>query len=374
MLTEITIEGFKSIRKQTVSLGALNLLIGANGSGKSNFISAFRFLHNAIGGNLQRYVGQRGGPENIFHYGIKRTKEMRFEIKFKGNYGLKKEWQYSAIFLPTIEQSLIFASEDVYGPTKHTPRYGVPVGAGNKESNLMEEIEKTRKEKGFFGIAYEVKAQLSSWRVYHFHDTGDTARVKQIGELRDNAFLQYDAANLAAFLYWMREKKEEYYRKIVKTVRLVAPFLDDFVLRPNPLKEGTIQLEWKEVGSDKLFGPDSLSDGTLRFICLATLLLQPKETMPSTIFIDEPELGLHPYALVQLAAMLQSVSEIRQVIVSTQSVPLLNQFRAEDVIVVSKNEGDSTFTRLDLVALEDWINDYSLGDLWEKNVIGGRPV
>ena len=374
MLTEITIEGFKSIRKQTVSLGALNLLIGANGSGKSNFISAFRFLHYAIGGNLQTYVGQRGGPENIFHFGIKRTKEMRFEIKFKGDYGSQKEWQYSASFLPTTEQSLIFGSEDAYGPTAYKSWYPVPLGRGHRESKLHDDIKKFKEEWGFKGVSGTILDHLTSWRVYHFHDTGDSARVKQIGELRDNAFFRFDAANLAAFLYWMREKKEEYYRKIIKTIRLVAPFFDDFILRPNPLKEDTIQLEWKEVGSDKLFGPDSLSDGTLRFICLATLLLQPKETMPSTIFIDEPELGLHPYALVQLASMLQSASEIRQVIVSTQSVPLLNQFRATDVIVVSKNEGDSTFTRLDLVALEDWINDYSLGDLWEKNVIGGRPT
>ena len=374
MLTEITIEGFKSIRKQTVSLGALNLLIGANGSGKSNFISAFRFLHYAIGGNLQTYVGQRGGPENIFHFGIKRTKEMRFDIKFKGDFGSNREWQYNASFLPTTEQNLIFGSENAYGPTYYVSSYHVGLGSGHRESNLVRDIQSFKKERGMEGVSADILRHLSSWRVYHFHDTGDTALVKQYGDIRENSYLKFDASNLAAFLYWMREKKEQYYRKIVKTVRLVAPFFDDFVLRLNPLNENTIQLEWKEIGSDKLFGPDSLSDGTLRFICLATLLLQPKETMPSTIFVDEPELGLHPYALVQLAAMLQSASEIRQVIVSTQSVPLLNQFRAEDVIVVSKNEGDSTFTRLDLVALEDWINDYSLGDLWEKNVIGGRPA
>jgi len=374
MLTEITIEGFKSIKEQRVELGALNLLIGANGSGKSNFIAAFRFLHNAIGGKLQTYVGTRGGPENIFHFGMKRTRQMRFEIRFKNDQASMKEWQYTASFLPTTEQSLIFASEDAIGPTAYRPSYHVHLGSGQRESKLIDDIQKFKQEWGFKGVSATILDHLASWRVYHFHDTGDTARVKQAGELRDNAFLRFDASNLAAFLYWMKEKKEEHYRKIVKTIGLVAPFFDDFVLRANPLNENNIQLEWKEKGSDKLFGPDSLSDGTLRFICLSTLLLQPKETMPSTIFIDEPELGLHPYALVQLAAMLQSASEIRQVIVSTQSVPLLNQFRADDVIVVNKEGGESTFTRLNLVELEDWLGDYSLGDLWEKNVIGGRPA
>jgi predicted ATPase len=117
-----------------------------------------------------------------------------------------------------------------------------------------------------------------------------------------------------------------------------------------------------------------LSDGTLRFICLTTLLLQPKSLLPDTLLIDEPELGLHPFAINLLADMLQEAAESKQVIVSTQSVELLNAFQPEDVVVVQREEDASVFKRLDKAALSDWLaDDYSLGELWKRNILGGRP-
>jgi len=176
---------------------------------------------------------------------------------------------------------------------------------------------------------------------------------------------------LAAFLYLLQETQPDYYRQIVETVRLVAPFFNDFVLRPNPFNEDKIQLEWQEKGSDGPFSANYLSDGTLRFICLATLLQQPN--LPTTILIDEPELGLHPYAIVVLANMLRSAATQTQVIISTQSVPLVNQFTPEDIIVVDRQDGQSTFERRSTANLEAWLDDYGVGDLWEKNLLGGRP-
>lgn len=123
-----------------------------------------------------------------------------------------------------------------------------------------------------------------------------------------------------------------------------------------------------------LFGPHALSDGTLRFICLATLFLQPPEQLPATIVLDEPELGLHPYAIALLADMVRSAAQHTQVILATQSVTLVNQFEPEDILVVDRIQGKSAFRRLGKEEMASWLEDYGLGDLWEKNLLGGRPA
>ena len=219
-------------------------------------------------------------------------------------------------------------------------------------------------------IHENILSAMQGWRVYHFHDTSDSAYVKQRHGINDNNYLRPDARNLAAFLYLLRENYSSSYQKIVKTIRLVAPFFRDFYLRPSPQNNEFIELEWFERGHDIPFKAHLLSDGTLRFICLTTVFLQPKDFQPETILVDEPELGLHPYAITVLASLIRTS---KQVIVSTQSVELLNEFDASDVIVVDRNSGCSSLRRLEERELEEWLEDYSLGELWKKNLIGGRP-
>ena len=212
---------------------------------------------------------------------------------------------------------------------------------------------------------------VRNWRVYHFHDTGPQAPPKQTSDLNDNDRLRSDAGNLAAFLYLLQERYAAHYALIRSAVRQVFPRFDDFALRPNPLNPDTIRLEWRERDSDYRFGPHQLSDGTLRFICLATLLLQP--TLPSTVLIDEPELGLHPSALGVLASLVRSASARTQIIMTTQSVTLLDEFEPEQVITVDRVEGASVFERLEADSLAVWLERYTLGEIWEKNVVGARP-
>jgi predicted ATPase len=215
---------------------------------------------------------------------------------------------------------------------------------------------------------------IQGWKIYHFQDTSDAAGIKQAAEIDDNYFLRPDAANLAAYLYLLRETERPYYNNIVDVIRMIAPFFDDFILRPNPFNPSKIKLEWRQRGSDTYFDASSLSDGTLRFMSLATLLLQPTEKMPTTILLDEPELGLHPYAITVLASLLHSAATQTQVIISTQSVTLVNQFERDDIIVVELHEGRSTFERLPQDQISAWLEDYGLGELWEKNLLGDRPA
>ena len=333
-LEQITIKGFKSIRElESFPLSSLNILIGANGSGKTNFTSAFRLLNQIVEENLQLFISQQGGADTLLYFGQKKTDQIELDLQF-GNNG------YNCSLVPAAGDTLVFASEQVRFHGEGYSRPFEPVlGSGQLETELLEIARYTSN----ITIADHVLRAIRNWRIYHFHDTSTSAKIKQRGNLGDNEILRADASNLAAFLYLLRETKEPYYRKIVATIRMVAPFFHDFNLHPDPHNREKIQLEWREIGSDTYFNAHMLSDGTLRFMCLATLLLQPN--LPSTILIDEPELGLHPYAITVLAALLKSASKAVQIVVSTQSVPLVNQFSFEDIIVVDRQDQQSTFSR-----------------------------
>lgn len=361
MLDHLLVEGFKSIRKLDLKLGPLNVMIGANGAGKSNLISLFQLINRIIDRKVQVYIPQSGGPDSLLHFGRKHTNRIYLKLDFDQN-------SYELSLIPTRENTLVFNEEwcSFIGPGYNKP-YVLDLGSGHKESNLQAEAIKTPGK-----IAAYVLEKIKSWKIYHFHDTGESARVKGTGNINDNMRLNPDASNLAAFLYFLQEKYNQHYQNIVDTIRLAAPFFDDFILRPSPFNRELIQLEWREKESDAYFNAHSLSDGTLRFICLAVLLLQPD--LPSTILLDEPELGLHPYAISLLSNMLQSAATRTQVIVATQSVTLVNQFTAEDIIVVERENKQSIFRHLDSKIIENWMEEYSIGDLWEKNILGGRPA
>ncbi len=363
-LDHIELSGFKSIRELKLDLGPLNVFIGANGSGKSNFIALFEVLNNMVAGNFQLYVAKKGGAESLLYYGQKSTEKIQIRLDFGPN-------AYGCVWIPTANDTLVFEEEiSYYHSHGHPTPYSCQVGSGHLESKLSRVAwYKPRNVESY------VLDNLKSWVVYHFHDTSDSAPVKKSRDINDNLYLRPDAANLAPFLYLLSRTKREHYEAIRDTIRLVTPFFDDFVLRPNPENENMIRLEWREKGSDFPFQAYHLSDGTLRFICLATLLLQPE--MPSTILIDEPELGLHPYAIVVLASLMRSATKRTQLIISTQSVSLVNQFDAEDLLVVNRKEHDHRYEtlveRVDPDKLATWLEEYALGELWEKNVLGGRP-
>ena len=355
-ITSIKLEGYKSLRECNLELRELNILIGPNGAGKSNFIGFFKLIQQILEGNLQYYVSKSGGPDAFLHFGRKRTEQLKAEIFF-GNNGYKMALE------PTAANRLMFAKECFWWNVSGDYPVGSP-------GHLESEAEKVKRKTEIYN---HTVPPMKAWRVYHFHDTSETALVKQVQPLNDNGHLKQDARNLAAFLFLLQNKHPESYDRIVKTVQLVAPFFGGFHLRKSPENTDQIELEWTEKGEDVPFKAHHLSDGTLRFICLATVFLQPEELQPDTILVDEPELGLHPYAINILAALIRSTSKTKQVIISTQSVTLLNEFQPEDVIVADRRDGASTLRRLDGEAFKEWLKEYSLGELWEKNILGGRP-
>ncbi len=362
-LNTISVKGFKSIASiEKLKLGAINVVIGPNGSGKSNFIGVFSFLHAIREGRLQDYVIKAGGADKVLHFGAKVTKQLQIRISFRDETN-----QYEINLEPTGADELVPQSESVY--YWNQSRYPGPMGEGlsriGKESGISASKSPSK-------IASYVRDHLDRWRLYHFHDTSSTSPMKMTADVNDNRYLRPDGSNLAAFLYFLREKYSTSYGLIRRTVQRVAPFFDDFQLEPQKLNPEKIRLEWRHKGSEAYFDAPALSDGTLRFIALATLFLQPANYQPSVILVDEPELGLHPYAITLLASLIKQVSG-KQVIISTQSPFLLDHFQPEDVLVADRVDGGTQFTRLDPVKLEGWLRDYSLGQLWEKNELGGRP-
>jgi predicted ATPase len=366
MLRRVILNGFKSIKAMDLELRNLNVLIGANGAGKSNLVSFFKMLNEMMAGRLQQYIATSGRAHSLLHFGPKITPQMEARLEFEVDNGMDT---YAMRLFHAAGDTLVFADETLsFLQTGFTVPKVVSLGSGHQETRIGEEADKGEP------TAKVLRHLLNHCRVYHFHDTSSTARVRQYCYVGDNRWLMPDAGNLAAFLLRLRQENGgAAYQRIVTTIRLIAPFFDDFDLEATGPNKREIILNWREKGSDQVFGPHQFSDGTLRAICLITLLMQPEDELPDFILVDEPELGLHPYALNVVAAMFKKASHHTQVLISTQSSSLLDNFDPEDVIVVNREGKESQFKRQNPKELEAWLEEYSLGEIWEKNVMGGGP-
>lgn len=357
-IRSLTLSGYKSIQSlQDFKFSDLNVLIGANGAGKSNFISVFKLLNEMYEQRLQLYVQKQGGPDALLHFGRQNTDCVYAKFVFASN-------QYSFSLMPTDDNRLVLEEENIgFWGDGYAQPYVKKLKSGHDEAIIRD--AKTP-------VASYARRLIGKWRVYHFHNTSETAKVKQRHSTNDNLILKPDAANLGAYLRMLHDEHNEHYQRVVETVQLVLPFFGGFIYREG--EPEYTELEWYQKNhSDTPLKAHVLSDGSLRFICLMTLLLQPTELLPDTVLIDEPELGLHPYAITVLSDVIKQVSEEKQLIVSTQSVELVNLFEPQDVVVVNQEEDASTFTRLDAEELSGWLEEYALGELWKQNIFGGRP-
>jgi predicted ATPase len=349
----IQISGYKSIKSEQIDLKPINLFIGANGSGKSNLISFFDFLNRLYNRNLSEYIAINGGENKILHKGKKITDTISFKIEF--NNGLNG---YSAV-LKLGADGLIFLEERlIYNSDK-----GKDISRFEKEALV--------KITDNFRAKYVIRL-LNGLRKYHFHDTSLHSPFSIDSNIENDIYHLYsDGTNLAAFLYEIKRSHKIVYNRIVKTIQSIAPYFLDFEFNPSSKK--LVKLQWKDKFSETIYGVADLSDGTIRFIALTVLFMQPE--LPNTIIIDEPELGLHPTAIAKLAGMIKSISAKGcQVIIATQSTDLISHFTPESIVTVDQVEGCSKFERLDTSKLQEWLQDYTIDDLWKRNIITtGQP-
>lgn len=360
MIDYIEIKGFKSIKKLQLNLKPINILIGSNGSGKSNFISFFKLINSIFNKRLQKYITEEKA-DNILYFGRKNTEMMTGKMIFTEDNGHNNNSYYFGL-AQTKEGGLFLDFEGS----------GYNVTPDNDSSNYFYEhdLDESKYAVSTYKRNVILRNYISALQVFHFHDTSSTSLLRRECDINDNAYLKQDGRNLPAFLYYLKMRHTKIFNRIEKTIQSIAPYIEKFILEPSRLNEKEIELRWVDKGdSESNFSAYQLSDGTLRFIALATLLMQPEP--PEVIIIDEPELGLHPFAIGVLAGMIQAISSKTQIIAATQSPGLISHFVPEDVIVIDRSvdENQTTFNQLQAEKLNKWLEDYTLGDLWEKNIL-----
>ena len=367
-LKKVTISGFKSISSNkplTIELGNINVLLGANGSGKSNIISFFKMLNFMMSGGFQLFVEKAGTSQVFLNYGSKHTSIIKGEMCFESDTDID---QYKFELTNATPDRLIIKSEEVLFGKKVGGRIPqiIPLESDFKESALTHRT--TNKTIPI------IRKILTECKVYQFHDSSTESPVRQSSRVEFSDYLQAEGNNLASFIYSLKKNYPNNYERIVSYIRQIVPQFNDFYLEPN--ERGYVMLKWTDNSpNDYILLPEQFSDGTIRFIALATLLLQPQKTMPNVIIIDEPELGLHPFAITQLAEMIKEASINTQVIIATQSPGLVDEFDANQITIIERDEesGSTVANKLNEKELVDWLENYSLSELWDKNVLGGRP-
>lgn len=363
MIERIDIHNYKSIRDAEIDLRMLNILIGPNGAGKSNFISFFDLTRHMLEQRLSSYLLEHGGIDSMLYRGRKNSDSISALIDFENRNAFTFKLKPTQGPKAYIEYTKDFFNNRNLDDKQYAVSWNPHIWDVNVEESEI--LNKSQWRAGY------IRNFLRSFTVYHFHDTSLSSPMRQLSRIGDNEYLRHDGSNLAAFLYKLKNSDTKAYNLIEGTIRTIAPYFKEFKLIPNKIMEGYIGLEWEERDTDLYLDATNFSDGTLRFIALATLLLQPDS--PKTIIIDEPELGLHPAAMVKLSAMIKRASVKTQIIIATQSVSLISNFSIEDLLVVGRENNQSTFHRFDQEDFAQWLEEYSIGELWEKNIIGGRP-
>lgn len=364
-LTRVQVEGFRSLRDVTLEPGRVTVILGPNGAGKSNLLALLEMIPKMYTGALQRFVGERGGASALLHYGPKVTPRMRIRLDFSQEGGANA---YEAELAYAAGDKLYFEGEQArYTKPGAADESTFVVDSGHEESSLKRVAEASKHP-----TARTVAWWLSRMSFFHFHDT---SALRQHAVASQDRFLHSEGRNLAAFLYRLRHSDvpgdQAAWKRISLLVRRIAPSVAELTpvaVNPGEDPPSRVRLDWID-DRGETFGVQDLSDGTLRVIALITALAQPASTLPAFIAIDEPELGLHPAALALLAGLVRSVSTRCQVVLATQSPALLDHFTAEDVVVVDRVDGESQFRRLDTEALSEWLDAYTLSELFDKNVL-----
>ena len=368
-LEQLSLRGSRSINElNDFAFGPITVFVGANGSGKSNLIGFFRLMNHVMHGGLQEFLQSGGGASNFLHFGPARTRFLSATVTFRSDTGLNTyrcELTFAAV------DRLIFVNEEVQFQRNglNLPRL-IPIENNEpSESALSRELDPERQQTEMF-----IRKFLNKVRVFHFHDTSMTARMRNYCDENDTLYLRAEGGNLAAVLLRLRREFPANYPRVVAGVNTVFPELKDFHLEPSARNGGGLLLRWQPTSHPtEVFGPAHLSDGTMRLIALVTLFNLPEAMAPWMIILDEPELGLHPAAEVYLASLIRGASVQTQVLLSTQSATLVDHFKPSEVAVVEMIDGASKFSRLDEGKLAPWLKRYRLGEAWRKNAFGGRP-
>ena len=373
-IESIKIKGFRSLAEVELNdLPDAAVLIGPNGAGKSNLLLFLEMLQQMLRyRRLTEFVARRGGANDQLFMGSAMTSALRAEIQLKTAQG---SYCYECTLTFAHPEHLFVNNEKfTYHRVEYTNSMARDISNWGLESGLLPITPKEEKDSEaqvfIHDSVIDVRNLLGGFAFHHFHNTDFNSNIKKSWDVSDNTRLRADGGNLAAVLYRLEQEDPKRYDYICYQIRRVLPNFDRFDIEES---YGKVLLRWKASGSGKTMGAHLTSDGSLRYLCLVTLLNLPEEMLPSVILLDEPELGLHPSVISLIGAMIRVMSRHRQVMVATQSPLLVDSFGLDQIFVMNLKDGQTKVSRPNEEELRHWLEEYSTGELWQKNVLGGRP-
>ena len=371
-IESIRIQGFRSLADVELSgLPQATVLIGANGSGKSNFMRFFEMLSWMLKSRrLQEYVQRQGGADDQLFGGSATTPFMEAEIRMRTELDRR---DYGFTLAHAHPDRLLFANERfrVSRIDSGTDSNWHHFREGHLEAKVVEAAQSPDSPVGVSNDAILVSLLMCDWETFQFHDTSDTSSFKRSWDVSDCWRLRSNGGNLAAVLYRLEREDLARYETICHQIGRVLPGFDRFDIEEDYER---VLLRWRAKWSDKSFGAHLTSDGSLRFFALVTLLNLPPGMLPYVITLDEPELGLHPAAIALVGGLIKSLTIERQVIVATQSPLLVDAFDLDEIFVLDLEDGRTNCRKLDAESYQHWLDDgCSAGELWRMNLLGGRP-
>lgn len=393
LIETITLQNFLSFGSEAMELELkpLNILIGPNGSGKSNLIEAISILRSAVkdimapireGGGVSEWLWKGGGLANpIASIGVTVNDASSFnKIPIRHQLSFTQLGQRFQLEDESIENSRPESAkyQDVrffYRFQKGRPVINVQESPDFEERKLQEtnvdfaqSILSQRKDPDRYPEITYLGNQYSKIRLYREWNLGrfSPPRIPQKVDLPDD-FLEENASNLGLILNDLEHRPG--WKELLEKFRGFSNSFDDISVK---VHGGTVQIFLHENGIDEPIPATRLSDGTLRYLCLLAILCHPNP--PPLVCIEEPELGLHPDIMPSLAQVIKEASTRTQLIITTHSDALVNEFtdEPESVVVCEKEFGSTTLKRLDRQALAEWLQKYSLGELWRMGEIGGN--
>ena len=243
----IEIQNFKSIRRSgRILIKPLNILIGANGAGKSNFIGFFKLLNSIYEQKLRTYVADNGYENRLLYFGRKVSKYLTGGIIFKPEDGNVNN-RYDFTLVPQAQDNGFYFEKETAGYNLYTNGYNenwdyIDLETTGKPESQLKDNKSTR--------ANIICEYFEDFKVFHFHDTSAASPLKQVAKITENNYLKADGSNLAAFLLFLKDVYPENFKIIEYTIRSVAPFFDRFDLKPDARNPEMIFLNWLEKGSD----------------------------------------------------------------------------------------------------------------------------
>ena len=369
LIESLHIKGFRSLADVKIdNIPQAAVLIGANGSGKSNLLRFVEMMNAMINDHrLNMFVQRHGGANDQLFGGSKVSETMGAELAIRTG---KERNEYRFVLKYVSKDRFVFDEEAFRSCRKGLGRDTgwTQIGGGHFEAKVVEHAQSANVHDPT--TARVLRDLLRRCAVYQFNDTSFDSRLKKYWATTENKFLRSDGGNLAAVLLRIEQEDLRRFATICRHIRRILPVFDRFQIEDD---DGKVMLEWKAQGMDKTVGAHLTSDGSLRLFALVTLLNLPERMLPDVLLLDEPELGLHPTAIALVGSMIKVLATNRQVIVATQSPLLVDVFDLDKILVLELRNGRTEVLRYDESKYRHWLDEYATGELWQMNLLGGRP-